>query len=188
VKDVTLFKSFVTLSVNKEATFVLINIHCILKLKIMKKSILTMALFAFMIGTIATSYGYNLDNKSVKTNENIQEVSKQKIDAKQELKETKKDTVSEFKKFKKESELKIKSIDNSIGDLKVYFYKNKVKDKEAFQNNLNLIEQKYDNVKKKLTDFNIKGQTQLTSFKLEFNHDLDELGKAVKDFRTKNNK
>ncbi len=154
----------------------------------MKQSILKIVLFVFMVATISTSYGHNLDNKSVKANENNEDTANEKVDAKLDLKEAQKDSISEFKKFRKESELKIKSIDNSIGDLKVKFYKSKIKDKEAYQDNLNLLEQKNDELKKKLADYNANVQNTWTAFKLEFNHDLVELGKAMKEFTAKNKK
>lgn len=137
----------------------------------MKKSILSIALLAFMAGTASISNGQNNDKKSVVASANIQQPQK--------------DFVSEVQKFKKETELKIKSIDNNIGDLKVYFYKNKVKGKEAFQNNLNALEVKNDALKVKLAG-DIKDQAVLASFKLEFNSVVDELQKSLKDFRIKN--
>ncbi len=139
--------------------------------QIMKKSILSIALFAFMAGTASISNGQNPDKKLIVASANIQQPQK--------------DLASEVQKFRKESELKIKSIDNNIGDLKVYFYQNKVKGKEAFQNNLNLLEQKNDALKVQLTA-DIKDQAVLASFKLEFNRVVDELVKSLKDFRIKN--
>ena len=137
----------------------------------MNKSILLIAMLAFMTGTASISNGQSTDKKSVAASANIQQPQK--------------DPGSEVKKFKKESELKIKSIDNNIGDLKVYFYKNKVKGKEAFQNNLNALEEKNDALKVKLAG-DIKDQAVLASFKLEFNSVIDELVKSLKDFRIKN--
>jgi peptidoglycan hydrolase CwlO-like protein len=137
----------------------------------MKKSILTIALLAFMVGTVSISYGQNPVNKSVT--------------ASGAIKETQKDGNSEFQKFRKESEIKIKSIDNSIGDLKVFFYQNKVKNKDAFQNNLNLMEQKNDSLKAKLAGYK-NDQNTMTAFKLEISNAMAELGKSLKDFRTKN--
>lgn len=137
----------------------------------MKNSILSIALLAFIVGTVSISNGQNPDKKSVVASANIQQPQK--------------DLVSEVQKFRKESEQKIKSIDNSIGDLKVYFYKNKVKGKEAFQNNLNALEVKNDALKVKLAG-DIKDQAVLASFKLEFNSVVDELQKSLKDFRIKN--
>ena len=137
----------------------------------MKNSILSIALLAFMVGTASISNGQNNDKKLVVASANVQQPQK--------------DLVSEVQKFKKESGLKIKSIDNNIGDLKVYFYKNKVKGKEAFQNNLNALEEKNDALKVKLAG-DIKDQAVLASFKLEFNSVIDELVKSLKDFRVKN--
>ena len=140
----------------------------------MKKPILTMALLAFMVGTISTSFGQNPDKKLVFAGKNIQDVQK--------------DANPAFQNFRKESEQRIKNVDNGIGDLKIKFYKSKIKDKEAYQDNLNAIEQKNDDLKKKLTDFNSKDQKDRSSFKIEFNRELDELGKALKDFTNKYNK
>lgn len=131
-----------------------------------------MAILALMLGTISASYGQNPDNKSVKAKENIPV--------------TQKNAVSEFQKFRKESEIKIKNYDNRLGDLKVWFYQNKIKNKEAYQDNLNLLEQKNDNLNVKLAEYNVQEQNKLVSFKLEFNHDLDEIGKSLKDFVIKN--
>lgn len=59
---------------------------------------------------------------------------------------------------------------------------------QNIQDNLNALEKKNDDLKKKLTDFTSKDPKDGTSFKIEFNHELDELGKAVKDFTIKYNK
>lgn len=171
MNDVTLFNSCVTLSGIKAVTFVPIDLFAILKEKIMKKIILTIAAFAFM-ATISTAYGQDSDKKSVKASENIQG--------------TQKDTASEFQTFKKESEIRIKNIDNRIGGLKVTFYENKIKDKIAFQDNLNLLEQKTDDLQKKLADYKVMEQSKWVTFKLEFNHDLNEIAKSLNDFALNN--
>ena len=137
----------------------------------MRKSILTMAVVAFMAGSISTSYGQNADKKEIGASGNTQ--TAQKTDN------------PEFQKFSKDSEKKIKNIDNIIGDLKVYFYQNKIKDKEGFQNNLNALEEMNDGLLVKLAGYN-NDQNTLTSFKLEINTAMDELGKSLKSFRSKN--
>ena len=133
-----------------------------------------MVLLAFMVGTISTSFGQNPDKKVVVVSKNTKDIQK--------------GDNSDFQIYKKASELKIKNMDSCIGDLKILFYKSHIKDKDAFQDNLNSLEQKNDVLKKKLTDYNPKDQKDGTSFKAEFNHDLGELGKALKDFTNKYNK
>lgn len=138
----------------------------------MKKTILTMAVFALMTTTISTSFGQNTEKEPIKTNVKIQE--------------TPKDANSEFQSFKKESEVIIKDIDNRIGELKVWFYQNKIKNKDAYQDNLNLLEQKNDSLMVKLAEYKVKDQSAWTSFKLEVNQGLVEIAKALKIFVTSN--
>jgi uncharacterized protein with gpF-like domain len=159
-----------------------------LKKNIMKKLGFSIALFVFIAGTILTSYGNIPDNKLVITTLIIQDAQKEKVNSKKDLKENQNEGTSAFKNFKKESESKIKKIDDGIGDLKVKFYKSKIKDKEAYQNNLNQLEEKYDVLKKKLADYKMDSQNGWNSFKVEFDRDLEELSKALKNFSTSNKK
>jgi hypothetical protein len=152
----------------------------------MKNTILTIAVFAFMTATISIAYGQDPDNKSVNTKMNTQEIPKKAVGANNKLKEASKDASSEFQNFRKESEAKVKIIDSCIGDLKVHFYSNKIKDKIAFQDNLNQLQDRSADLKKKLTDFNLQGQNELSSFKLYFNNEVKEIGKSLKDFIAKN--
>lgn len=138
----------------------------------MKKTILIMAVCTLMTTTISTSFGQNPIKDSVKTNMKIQE--------------TQKDAGSDFQKFKKDSELSIKNIDNIIGDLKVVFYQSKIKNKIAFQDNLNLLEEKNDNMGKKLEDYKESDQSTLTSFKIEIKQGLVDIAKTLKTFEADN--
>jgi hypothetical protein len=38
-------------------------------------------------------------------------------------------------------------------------------------------------MKKELADYKVLGQTEFTTFKTDFNHDLDKLAKELKDFK-----
>jgi len=152
----------------------------------MKKSILTIAVFAFMTATISTSYGQNPDSSSVNNKVNAQEIPKKTVGIKNELKAAPKDANSGFQNFRKESEAKVKIIDSCIGDLKVHFYSNKIKDKIAFQDNLNLLQDRSVELKKKLTDISAQDQNALSSFKLYFNNEVKEIGKSLKNFIANN--
>jgi hemolysin activation/secretion protein len=152
----------------------------------MKNTILTIAVFAFMTATISVAYGQNPDNKSVNTKVNAQEIPKKAVGTKNELKVAPKDASSEFQNLRKESEAKVKIIDSCIGDLKVYFYSNKIKDKIAFQDHLNLLQDRSVELKKKLTEISAQDQNALSSFKLYFNNEVKEISKSLKDFIANN--
>jgi len=152
----------------------------------MKKVILTLAAIAFMAVTIATSYGQEPDKKSEKARENLKEAKSDVVDAKKDLKEAQKDSVSEYQKFKKESDLQIKDNDKSIADLKVKSAKIDAKNKAKYQKKVGEFEKENTKLKNDLADYKEGDENKWTSFKNGFNHDMNELGKALKDFAVKN--
>jgi hypothetical protein len=65
-------------------------------------------------------------------------------------------------------------------------------EKKEIQNKNNMelaiLEQKNSDLKKKLDGFKEESKDKWDKFKAEFNHDMEELGKAFKEFTVKNTK
>jgi low affinity Fe/Cu permease len=152
----------------------------------MKKFLLSMALVVFIAGTLSTAYGQVPDKKSEKARENLQDAKKNVIVAKQDLKLAQKDSVSEYQKFKSETDLKFRDNEKNIADLKVKISESISKDRVTFQKNIGLLELKNDRMKLRLADYKDEGKTKWTTFKDEFNSDLDQIGKELKDFTVDN--
>ena len=149
----------------------------------MKKLVLSLAVVAFLAGTISTSFGQVPDKQSVKARENLKEEKKDVVVAKQDLKVAQKDSVSEYQKLTKESEIKFKSNEKSIADLRVAITKNNSKEQATDQKKVSLLEDKNNSLKKELADYKELGQTQFKTFKTEYNRDQDQLAKELKDFK-----
>jgi hemolysin activation/secretion protein len=149
----------------------------------MKKLILSLAVVAFMAGTISTSFGQAPDKQSVKARENLKEEKKDVVIAKQDLKVAQKDSISEYQKLTKESEIKFKSNEKSISDLRAAITKNNSKEQATDQKKLSLLEDKNNSLKKELADYKVLGQKEFTAFKTEFNRNLAQLAKDRKDFK-----
>jgi hypothetical protein len=149
----------------------------------MKKLVLSLAVVAFLAGTISTSFGQVPDKQSVKARENLKEEKKDVVVAKQDLKIAQKDSVSEYQKLTKESEIKFKSNEKSIADLRAAITKNNSKEQATDQKKVSLLEDKNNSLKKELADYKELGQTQFTTFKTEYNRDQDQLAKELKDFK-----
>jgi PHD/YefM family antitoxin component YafN of YafNO toxin-antitoxin module len=149
----------------------------------MKKLILSLAVVAFMAGTLSTSFGQVVDKKSEKARENLKEEKKDVVVAKQDLKVALKDSVSAYQTLTKESDLKFKSNEKSINDLRTSISKSNSKEMVNDQKKVSLLEDKNNNLKKELADYKELGQTKFTAFKTEFNRDLDQLSKELKDFK-----
>ena len=142
-----------------------------------------MAVVAFVAGTLSTSFGQVPDKQSVKARENLKEEKKDVVVAKQDLKVAQKDSISEYQKLTKESEIKFKSNDQGIADLRATITKTNSKEMANDQKKVSMLEVKNDNLKKELADYKVLGQTQFNSFKAEFNRDLAQLAKELKDFK-----
>jgi len=117
-------------------------------------------------------------------------------DAKQDLKDAQKDanaelqkiaTAEEWKIFKSESEVKIKDNEIRIAELKVKIAKPGQIFDDIYANKINTLEQKNSDLRIKMDAYE-KSQSDWEKFKQEFNHDMDELGQALKDLTVDNKK
>ena len=140
----------------------------------MKKSIFTLALTTFVAGTILISCSTPAEKV------NTAEANVQQAD--QELDEAK----AEYERFKLESDQRIAANEKRIAELKAYS-KNVKKDmKDGYEKTIAELEAKNEIMKAKVRDYKAEGNEKWQSFKREFNHDMDELGAALKDL-TENN-
>ena len=80
---------------------------------------------------------------------------------------------------------KINSYEKSIGELKARIAKEKKGNLANYEKKLAELEHKTSELKKKLEEYKEEGKEKWDSYKLKFNHDMDELGKALKNFTDK---
>ncbi len=152
----------------------------------MKKIIYTLTIAAVLTAGISFSGCQTRPQTS-------EEISAQaKIDsAKQDLlaaQETA--TAEEWDAFKKESEVKIRINELSIADLKDRMYESGKKDDVLYSENINKLEKQNEALKARIKNHDNAENRKVKweTFKSEFNHDMDELGKALKDLTVKNTK
>lgn len=140
----------------------------------MKKIIFTLAVTTFMAGIMLTGCQSSADK--------VKDAKDNVTEAKQDLNQAVKDSIEQFKQ---ESEAKISANDVSINDLKAKIATERKENKADYEKKLAALEQKNSDMKKKLAEFKDDEQTKWKTFKNEFNHDMDELGNAFKDFWVK---
>ena len=126
--------------------------------------------------------GCNSPSKKV---ENAQENLDQ---AEQELDQHQKDSILEFLAFKKASEDRISDNEKMIESFKARMATDRTQMKETDQKIIDELEQKNINMRKKIDEYKEKGKDEWEAFKVGFNHDLDELGNAIKALKVKNTK
>ena len=149
----------------------------------MKKVFLSLAVAAFMAGSVSSSFGQAPDKESVKARENLKEEKHDVVVATKDLQVAQKDSVAEYQLLTKESNAKFAANEKSITDLRSRIAKNNSNNQATDQKKVSLLEQKNNDLKKELADYKVEGQTKFSSFKSEFDKDLDQLAKELKDFK-----
>ena len=146
----------------------------------MKKTIYLITATAFVTANIIS--GCNSPAEKVEhAKENLQE-------AKVELSDAQKDSVADFEVFMAESGQKINANEKAIQAYKESISKAKRQIKSEDQKVIDALEQKNIDLRKKMEDYKKNGKDEWAAFKTELNHDMDELGKAIKDLTVKNTK
>lgn len=94
-------------------------------------------------------------------------------------------TTEEWAAFKADAEEKIEANEKRIAELKVKLKKpGKVLDK-VYEERIEALQERNRNLRLKITNYETN-KTDWDKFKEEFNHDMDELGKAIGDIFTDN--
>lgn len=153
----------------------------------MKKVMTTLALAStFMIGTIFTGCQSSAEKEAAARND--------VMEAKQDLKDVQNEANSEaqkvadfeeWKTFKSNAELTILNNENRIVELRVKLNKPGTTLDPLYVKRIETLEQQNRDLKKRMYDYE-KNQSDWENFKREFNHDMEALGKALKDLTVDN--
>ena len=129
------------------------------------------------------------EKKAENAKENVQ-------DAKQDLSEAQKKAdeeaakaarEAEWKAFKENAQIQIDKNNARIAELRVKLKKPGKALDEIYASRINTLEEKNKALKARI-DVYESNQSDWETFKREFNHDMDELGQALKDFTVDNKK
>jgi hypothetical protein len=152
-------------------------------------SIFTMAsMLAFMTAVSMTS----CDSAATKSDKADAKVEGAKDDLKDAQKEAstaamKAANEAEWQAFKAETQVRMDANDAAIAELKTNMKKAGKKVDATYTETIEKLQQKNKDFKAKMDNYEIQ-KSDWASFKTEFNHDMDELGNALKDLTVNNKK
>ena len=95
------------------------------------------------------------------------------------LEQAQKDSVDDLRKFKKDAAEKIKKNEKSISQLKAKKINDNNDTKVKYDKKVAALEQKNNELRNKIDGCNEKEDSRLTTFKKEFNKEMDELGDSL---------
>lgn len=144
----------------------------------MKKSILTLAASVLIAGAIVTSCNTPAQ-KVENAKDNVTEAQEVLDKANQEY-------LADIESYRKEAAEKIAANDRSIAEFNARIENEKKDAQDIYRKRIADLEQKNSDMKKKMDDYKAEGKQKWDKFKEEFSRDMEEVGKAFKDFAVKN--
>jgi hypothetical protein len=151
----------------------------------MKNSILVIASILFLTVTILSGCQSSA-TKVGNAEDKVQDAKNELADSQRDLYAIRLDTISNYEQFKIEAEKILIAQEKNITDLKARLASEKKAINVDYDKKLAELENKNSELERKLADYKDDGQDRWISFKAEFNHDIDELGKAFKDLTVEN--
>jgi uncharacterized protein with FMN-binding domain len=150
-------------------------------------------LFAFTIAMLIVSGSFigcqSPSEKKESAEKDLQEAQKDLREAQQEVADSlhRAATAQEYEAYKAEVQVKIKKNDDRIAELRVKKAKPDKTLDEYYESRIAALEKKNRELRDKIDTYD-RSRTDWGEFKREFNHDMDELGKAIEDLFTDNKK
>jgi predicted RNase H-like nuclease (RuvC/YqgF family) len=152
----------------------------------MKKRAFIPIIAMFSIATIIGCKPATKEEQDAK--ENVQEAKEDVQEAKEDLAVARRQAnAEEWQNFKDEVNVVIEKNDAKIAELKKEMKKTGKAANTEYDRKVDTLQKKNKELKLKLESYKNDADSDWQSFKREFNHDMDELGKAFNDL-TVNNK
>ena len=155
----------------------------------MKRTIITLAAASMLVaGSVFTSCkspAEKEDAAQTEVQDAQQDLNEAKVEANAESQKVA--TAEEWIVFKSDAELKIKSNEDRIAILTVKMNRPGEILDPLYKKKIQTLEQQNRDLKNRLVVYE-KEQSDWSTFKREFNHDMDELGNAFKDLTVDNKK
>lgn len=146
----------------------------------MKKVIFVLAVTSLVIGSSVSS--------CTSSAEKVEDAQENVEDANEALEDANEDYLEDVEEYKIEIAGKIVENEAKIAELKVLVAAEKGEIKIIHQNKIIELEKTNEALRIKMDSYQGTNKDDWNDFKKEFNHDMDELGKALKDITVTNTK
>ncbi len=140
----------------------------------MKKTMLVAAVSIF--ATVGSLTSCSSDK------ENVEEKREDAVEATNEYEHVEKEYLKDIANYRKSTDILILDNDAKIVELRSETELKKNENKKEIQGKISDLETKNNELRLKMFNYQPSGKHKWEKFKKEFNHDMDELGKSLKNF------
>lgn len=151
----------------------------------MKNSILIIGSILFATSTLLPSCQSSA-TKEKKAETNVMDARKDLAISQMDLYMVRLDTISNYEQFKIEANKVMVAQGKNISELKAKMVSEKNELNADYNEQLDVLETKNKELKTKLANYKQDGKDEWGEFKDEFNHDINEMGKAFKNLTVEN--
>ena len=144
----------------------------------MKKRVLIAIASAFATATSFTSC-----NSPAQKVENAQEKVNE---ANENLDKANEEYQADIERCRRESAQRFEANDRTIAELKAEMRSDKKAAKAEYRRKVEELEQRNNDLRVRMNDYKADGRDNWERFKIEFNHDMDDLGRSFRDLTTTN--
>ena len=148
-----------------------------MKTSILKRSFVT-ALFCL------TLLGCN--NSPAAKEKDLNDATEDLVDAKEDLDEAKNDSIEDFKEYKDSILLKLEANEKVITDLKLKINLKTASERRVDQIEIERLEKRHEVLRQKIENYKPGLEQQWDLFKVDFNKELDDLGKSLSRMSERN--
>jgi hypothetical protein len=148
--------------------------------KQMKKSLLTMAALAFMMGALLPG--------CTTAEQRVKDAEEDVVEANEALEQANADYLADMEKFRQEAEERTITNDQMIAEFRSRIATEKASVRASYEKKIASLEESNARLKQRMADYKEDGSDNWYAFKHEFNRDMNELGKALADFTKSNTK
>jgi len=128
------------------------------------------------------------NNSPTAKEEDVKEATQDLIDAKADLDQAEYDSISDFNTFKESIQLKLVENQNVINDLKSKISSKGKVDRDIDEVEINKLEKRNTKLKLKIENYEQGPEQKWALFKVDFNNELDDLGKSISNMANRNKK
>ena len=150
----------------------------------MKTYIIKTILTTSIIGLFMTS----CNNSPTAKEEDVKEATQDLIDAEADLDQAEYDSINDFNTFKESIQIKLAENQSVINDLKSKISSKGKVDRDIDEVEINKLEKRNTELKLKIENYEQGPEQKWALFKVDFNNELDDLGKSISNMADRNKK
>jgi len=128
------------------------------------------------------------NNSPTAKEEDVKEATQDLIDAKADFDQAEYDSISDFNAFKENIQLKLVENQSVINDLKSKISSKGKVDRDIDEVEINKLEKRNTELKLKIENYEQGPEQKWALFKVDFNNELDDLGKSISNMADRNKK